>query len=128
MAEAAFDGLDLVVVSDREIRRAGPSYTIDTVRELLREADEVDLIIGADLASQLDRWHEASELATMVRVGVVPRPGGAPAIPAGWVSYEIAMEPVDLSSTYIRDTHPDHENLREFVPEGVIPLYEGFRG
>ncbi len=128
MAEAAFDGLDLVVVSDREIRRAGPSYTIDTVRELLREADEVDLIIGADLASQLDRWHEASELATMVRVGVVPRPGGAPAIPVGWVSYEIAMEPVDLSSTYIRDTHPDHENLREFVPEGVIPLYEGFRG
>lgn len=128
MARAAFDGLDLVEVSDREIRRAGPSYTIDTVRELLHEADEVDLIIGADLATQLDRWHDASVLRTLVRVGVVPRPGRAPAIPTGWISYEIAMEPVDLSSSYIRDAHPDHENLRDFVPEGVIPLYEGFAG
>ncbi len=128
MAVAAFDGLELVEVSDREIRRAGPSYTIDTVRELLVEADEVDLVVGADLAAQLDQWHEAVKLRTMVRVGVVPRPGGAPDVPPGWVSYEIAMEPVDLSSTYIRETHPNVESLRDFVPDAVIPLYEGFPG
>ncbi len=128
MAVVAFEGLDLVEVSDREIRRAGPSYTIDTVRELLEEADEVDLIIGADLASQLDRWHEAAALRSLVRVGVVPRPGGQSVMPSGWISYEIAMEPVDLSSTYIRDSHPNRANLRDFVPDGVIPLYEGFRG
>ncbi|HEY5010669.1 MAG TPA: adenylyltransferase/cytidyltransferase family protein, partial [Acidimicrobiales bacterium] len=57
MARAAFSDLDLVEVSDREIRRDGPSYTIDTVRELLRECDAVDLIVGADLAEQLNSWH-----------------------------------------------------------------------
>jgi len=45
MAKAAFDDLDLVQVSDLEIVRTGPSYTIDTVRELLKGADDVDLIV-----------------------------------------------------------------------------------
>lgn len=123
MAQAAFCDLDLVVVSDREIRREGPSYTIDTVHELLEEAKEVDLIVGADLSDQLDRWHEADELRSLVRVGVVPRPGSITVVPGGWSSYEIPMEPVDLSSSFIREISPTAENLRKFLPEAVIPLY-----
>jgi nicotinate-nucleotide adenylyltransferase len=46
MAHAAFDHLALVEVSDLEIRRLGPSYTVDTVRELLEGVDAVDLIVG----------------------------------------------------------------------------------
>lgn len=128
MAQAAFAGLDLVQVSDREIRRAGPSYTIDTVRELLEEADHVDLIVGADLAQQIDSWHGAAILRTLVRVGVVPRPGGSTKVPDGWESYEIPMDPVDLSSSFIREVVPTPENLRKFLPESVIPLYERARG
>lgn len=128
MAEAAFGGLDLVRVSDREIRREGPSYTIDTVRELLEEADTVDLIIGADLVERIDTWREATTLRHLVRVGVVPRPGGSTELPGGWDSYEIEMDPVDLSSTFIRETLIGPENLREFVPGAVIPLYESFQG
>ncbi|MGA2294578.1 MAG: nicotinate-nucleotide adenylyltransferase [Acidimicrobiales bacterium] len=128
MARAAFGSLDLVEVSDREILRPGPSYTIDTVRELLGEADQVDVIVGADLAQQLDAWHEADVLRTLVRVGVVPRPGGPSQVPDGWDSYEIPMDPVDLSSSFIREAAPTHENLSKFVPEAVIPLYEGVQG
>jgi nicotinate-nucleotide adenylyltransferase len=128
MARAAFGDLDLVEVSDREIVRDGPSYTIDTVRELLNDFDEVDLIVGADLAEQLDRWHDADELRTLVRVGVVPRPGAKTVVPDGWVSYEIPMEPVDLSSSYVRGLVPTSDNLREFVPEKVIPLLQSARG
>lgn len=128
MATAAFAGLDLVEISDREIRRPGPSYTIDTVRELLQDADEVDLLIGADLAQQLDSWHDAATLRTLVRVGIVPRPGGITVAPDGWVSYEIPMDPVDLSSSFIRGVSPTTENLRKLIPEAVIPLYESFRG
>jgi nicotinate-nucleotide adenylyltransferase len=128
MARAAFGGLDLVEVSDREIRRDGPSYTIDTVRELLDDCDAVDLIVGADLAEQLNSWHEADELRTLVRVGVVPRPGATTVVPDGWESYEIPMDPVDLSSSYVRGLEPTSENLRHFVPEEVIPLYQGARG
>jgi nicotinate-nucleotide adenylyltransferase len=128
MAEAAFGDLDLVEVSDREIRRDGPSYTIDTVRELLVDADAVDLIVGADLAEQLDSWHEADELRTLVRVGVVPRPGAKSVVPDGWVSYEIPMDPVDLSSSYVRELEPTSSNLRKYLPASVIPLYVGARG
>ena len=128
MARAAFEDLDLVVVSDREIRRDGPSFTIDTVRELLDEVDQVDLIVGADLSAQLDRWHDAETLRTLVRVGVVPRPGALTVMPARWDSYEIPMEPVDLSSSFIRDIEPTKEHLKDFLPELVIPLYVSARG
>lgn len=127
MARAAFGGLDLVRVSDREIRREGPSYTIDTVRELLEEVGSVDLIVGADLVEHMDSWHDASTLRTLVRVGVVPRPGGAAKVPAGWDSYEISMDPVDLSSTLIREIPEGPGNLRDYVPAAVIPLYESFQ-
>jgi nicotinate-nucleotide adenylyltransferase len=128
MARAAFGELELVEVSDREIRRDGPSYTIDTVRELLTDAESVDLIVGADLAEQLNGWYEAEELRTLVRVGVVPRPGARTIVPDGWVSYEIPMDPVDLSSSYVRELEPTALNLAKYLPESVIPLYLGARG
>jgi nicotinate-nucleotide adenylyltransferase len=128
MAHAAFDDLALVTVSDLEIRRVGPSYTIDTVRELLVNADALDLIVGADLATQLDHWHEADALRELVEVAIVPRPGSSSRAPEGWRCYEIAMQPVDLSSTFIREMDPRAENLKDFIPASVIPLYEEVRG
>ena len=127
MAQVAFADLDLVVVSDREIRREGPSYSIDTVRELLTEARTVDLIVGADLALQLDGWHESDALRSLVRVGVVPRPGAVTVLPEGWDGYEIPMDPVDLSSTFIRGLGDSGKNLSMFIPAPVIALYEGAR-
>jgi len=127
MAQVAFADLPLVAVSDREIRREGPSYTIDTVRELLSEADSVDLIVGADLALQLNGWREADTLRTLVRVGVVPRPGSVTVLPEGWDGYEIPMDPVDLSSTFIRGLGISGENLSKFIPAPVIALFEGAR-
>jgi nicotinate-nucleotide adenylyltransferase len=128
MAHAAFDDLDLVHVSDVEIRRDGPSYTVVTVKELLREADNVDLIVGADLAMQLDGWHEALQLQDLVEVGIVPRPGSVTLEPYGWRCYEIDMDPVDLSSRYIRAQSLSTESLRKLIPESVIPLFEGMPG
>ncbi len=128
MAKAAFDHLQLVVVSDQEIRRTGPSYTIDTVRALLNDADEVDLIVGADLATQLNGWHGSDELRTLVRVGIVPRPGASTVVPEGWDGYEIAMAPVDLSSSFIRNMDATSEVLAKFLPAHVIPLYLDARG
>jgi nicotinate-nucleotide adenylyltransferase len=128
MARAAFDSLDLVHVSDLEILRTGPSYTVDTVREFLKEADDVDLIVGADLAEQLSGWQGADELRTLVRVGIVPRPGAVTIVPDGWDGYEIAMDPVDLSSSFIRNTNLTREDLTDFLPAQVIPLYLDARG
>lgn len=127
MARAAFEHLALVRVSDREINRPGPSYTIDTVLELLDEADDVDVLIGADLVAQLPSWHRAEELRELVAVGVIPRPGAVVQAPDGWDCYEIAMPPVDLSSTFLRETPLDPEALKLFMPEEVIVIYQGVR-
>jgi nicotinate-nucleotide adenylyltransferase len=128
MAHAAFDDLPLVEVSDIEIRREGPSYTVDTVREFLNVADAVDLIVGADLATQLDQWQGCEELRDLVEVGIVPRPGASSTAPDGWRWYEIPMEPVDLSSTYVRRLPLDVDDLEKYLPQGVIPLFEEARG
>lgn len=128
MAHAAFDDIPGVEVSDLEIHRAGPSYTIDTVRELLARAPAIDLIVGADLATQLNAWHDASTLRELVEVGVVPRPGASMSSLQGWRWYEIAMQAVDLSSTFIRDMSLSDEDLKKFLPTGVIPLFLRARG
>ena len=125
MARAAFEHLPLVRVSDREINRPGPSYTFDTVVELLEESDAVDVLIGADLVAQLSSWHRAEELRELVTVGVIPRPGAAVVAPEGWNCYEIAMEPVDLSSTFLRDAPLDREALKLLMPDDVIAIYQG---
>ena len=58
----------------------------------------------------------------------MPRPGSTIDAPAHWRDYEIPMEPVDLSSTFIRDIVESHENLTRYVPASVIPLFVEARG
>jgi nicotinic acid mononucleotide adenylyltransferase len=98
------------------------------VREYLRGADAVDLLVGADLATQLAHWHGARELRELVEVGIVPRPGAQSAAPEGWRWYEIPMMPVDLSSTFVRHLATSNEDLKKYLPKRVIPLFEEGRG
>jgi nicotinate-nucleotide adenylyltransferase len=126
MAHAAFDDLVGVTVSDREIRRGGPTYTIDTVRELCAEGWDVTLLVGADAAATLEGWHDATALSTLVAVGVFPRPDTAVTLPSPWRWSEIAMDPVDLSSTWIREH--DGPAVGALLPSGVEPLFRGSAG
>lgn len=104
MTRAAFEGVDRVVVSDLELRRAGPTYTIDTVESLLadRPGDALTLVLGADAAVALGSWHRADELARLVDVAIVPRPGTPLDAPEGFSVRIVPMAPVDLSSTTVR--------------------------
>ena len=70
---------DLVEVSDIEINRAGPSYAIDTVTELMARAgkenqNEFYWIIGSDAYEKIDSWHRADELKDLVSFIVIDRP------------------------------------------------------
>jgi nicotinate-nucleotide adenylyltransferase len=68
------------VVSDLEVKRAGPSYTVDTLRELerLHPDDRLFLILGWDAAQLFNTWHEPAEIRTLASVIVVTRPGSGP--------------------------------------------------
>ena len=64
MTRLAFEPLPQVTVDDREIVRAGPSYTIDTLQALQREYPHAQLylLIGDDQRRSLPSWHQIGEI------------------------------------------------------------------
>ena len=74
MTRLAFAGLPEVVVDDREIRRAGPSYTVDTLAEIAREqAAQLFLLIGDDQRRSLPAWHRIDEIARLAIICAAAR-------------------------------------------------------
>ena len=106
-----------------ELDRGGPSYTVDTVRALLADEPdaEVVVVVGADVVAALDTWHEHEALRDLVTLAVVDRPG-APAVdpPPGWRSERVAVSPVDVSSTGLRSLLEVGAPVDGVVPEAVI--------
>lgn len=93
------------VVDDREVRREGPSYTVDTLTEisLERPGSELFLFIGADSAVELHRWRDVDRIREMATIVVAPREGFAAAsAEAGPGAVELKMRPVDITSTAVR--------------------------
>ena len=76
MAELAFGDLPLAVIDDREIRRVGPSYTIETLEELQAEqpGSELFLVIGGDQEAVFRRWHRWQDILACSTVCVADRP------------------------------------------------------
>lgn len=65
----------LFAISDIELQRTGPSYTIDTVRELRKLGlDQISWLIGADMLMYLPHWHRAAELIQEVEFIIMARP------------------------------------------------------
>ncbi len=75
LVRAAFNGRANVSVDDREIRRGGVSYAIDTVREIAAERpnDELIFLVGEDAAPDLPRWKDYEELTKLCSFHVYPR-------------------------------------------------------
>lgn len=106
-----------------ELDRGGPSYTVDTVRELLVGQPDAELfvVVGADVVGGLDSWHEESALRDLVTLAVVDRPGAAPvATPPGWCTVLVPVEPLDVSSTGLRTRLEQGESVSGTVPASVI--------
>ena len=77
MVRAATSGQPGFVVDDREMRRAGPSYTIDTLISLRKEHPDASLglIIGMDAFLGLTSWHRWDDLLDLAHIIVAHRPG-----------------------------------------------------
>lgn len=126
MVRAAVRGDPRFAVDDLELHRRGPSYTVDTLRVLRERWPDADicLLIGADLASDLDTWRHPEEIAREARIIVLTRNGqGMPK------STPVPAEPlqvtrVDISATEIRRRAERGETLRYLVPEPVRAIIE----
>jgi nicotinate-nucleotide adenylyltransferase len=110
MAELTFAGEPRVEVSRIELDRDGPSYTVDTLRQLAGQ-DELVLIVGSD--QQMHQWHEPEEILRLAQLAVAPRGGHGV---YGSDVTELEMEPVDLSSTWLREALATGGGIDAVVP------------
>lgn len=81
MCELAFAGLSKVCVDDRELRRSGPSYTIDTLEALRAERPNcvLFLLMGGDQWASFSSWHRWQDILALASLVVVDRPPSAQA-------------------------------------------------
>lgn len=77
MLQAAIADTPEFVIDTRELSRSGPSYSVDTLRELRAEygATPLCLIVGQDAFNALDSWHCWRELIELAHIVVAHRPG-----------------------------------------------------
>ncbi|WP_298271705.1 nicotinate-nucleotide adenylyltransferase [Geobacter sp.] len=132
-------------VSGIEGRRAGKSYSIDTLRELRQEhpGDEFFFIIGSDSFLDISSWREYAAIFDACNIVVVERPGAevpdlAATLPvaiasrfcyhpaekrlahySGYSVYYLAGVPLDISSSAIRALARLGRSIRYLVPERV---------
>lgn len=118
-------------LSTVDIDRAGASYTIDTIADLqgqIGAEDELFLILGWDSLAELPQWHEPSQLITMCRLVVVPRPGYPrpklkkleASIPG--ISQRVMVmdgPEIDISASLVRERVVKGLYVRHLVPEPV---------
>lgn len=143
MLKLAVEGHPGINVDDREIRRSGKSYMVDTLAEIRRESGAVPLmlLIGQDAANALDTWHDwktlfslahlvimrrpesevswTGELAERVRQGLVERPEQLHERPSGLV-LPLEVTQLAISSTGIRSRLYAGQSPNFLLPDRVV--------
>ncbi len=113
-------------LSDYEIKKKGPSYTIDTLRHFRKKyprETKMFFIIGGDLLSQLKEWKFIHEILKIAQFIAVNRPSqktrktGVPYI-------SVAMPGIDISSSYLRARIRRRRTVKYFVADQVIGYIE----
>jgi nicotinate-nucleotide adenylyltransferase len=129
LCRLAVEGDARLDVSDLEVRRGGPSFTVDTLRELHERDPEHELtfILGGDMAHRLHGWREPEAVLSLARLAVAEREGiGREDLTARLRDLRGAqrlaffdMPRIDLSSSGIRQRVAAGRPIRYLVPVAV---------
>lgn len=141
MLHVAVAGQAGFVVDDRELRRDGPSYMVDTLASLRAETGDrtpLLLFIGADAFAGLERWHQWQRLFDYAHVVVMTRPASPPPAlppfltrrrtgdkqrlkeqPAGCILLQNVTQ-LEISATQIRKLLGDRRDPRFLLPDAVL--------
>jgi nicotinate-nucleotide adenylyltransferase len=120
MIKLAIKGNRYFKVSDIEIKRAGLSYTIDTLRALKQRypGDELYFITGSDLLKYLTEWKDLNEIIKMVKLIVATRPGYPLEEIPSYIT-TVGIRAVDVSAFEVRQAIKEGRSFRYLVPEAV---------
>ena len=126
MVSLAIQKIPFLEVSDIEIFRSGPSYTLDTVRELKRNGHEVIVLLGADSIIEMDKWEDPDSLHSECEVVGLTRPGFQIDKSKPYQSRQrkyslrtIEVNSPAISSTKVRNLVQNGQDVTGLVPQGV---------
>ena len=145
MLEAAVAATPGLQVDARELTRAGPSYTVDTLASLRTEFPEhpLCLIVGMDAFRELDTWHQWQGLYELAHIVIARRPGAPmpesgkpaellrerltenPAVLRGTQAGRTILQnvpPLDITATRIRSLLAAGRNPRYLLPDAVLDV------
>ena len=116
MVELAVEGNPRFVADGREVRRSGPSYTVDTLRELQAEGrNDIVLVLGSDALADMPKWREPEELPRLARIVIAEKQPGE-----GAGDFDrVDMPLLRISSTAIRERVGRGQPIRYLVPRSV---------
>jgi len=156
MVELAAQGNPRLSVDGREVRRAGPGYTFDTLAELRAEAGDtrpLALLVGADAFLEFATWHRWHEIFGLAHIAVAHRPGypverwadrmpqplareysarlmqqplATHLSPAGGVVV-VPFTALDISATALRDMLRAGASPRYLLPDQIIDYIQTYR-
>lgn len=130
LCRLAARGDERLGVCDLEVARGGPSYTVDTLRELHEREpeDHLTFILGGDIALGLPHWREPEAVLGLATLAVAERSGAArgdiverldESFPGLAALEFFDMPRVDISSSQIRRRVADGRPIRYLVPDAV---------
>ncbi len=130
LCRLAIAGDERLDVCDLEVLRGGPSYTVDTLRELHARTpeDHLTFIVGGDIALGLPSWHEPEAVLGLARLAVAERSGAGRGDVAARLSERFPDAPppaffdmprLDISSSQIRRRIEQGRPIRYLVPDPV---------
>lgn len=127
MTDALAQGISGLRADDREISRGGPTYTVDTLEEILADqpGTEIFLIVGADTAQRLETWHRASDVVALSTIVIVNRDDVTNASPGflhGARVVNVSMNRVDVSSSAIREAVANDESIDSLTSPSVASI------
>jgi nicotinate-nucleotide adenylyltransferase len=137
MCRLAVQGDDRFEVSELELDRDGPSYTVDTLEMLSSQAptNELVLIVGGDIAAGLPRWHQPERVLELATLAIAKRRGttrgsvetALAGLKGGSRARFFAMPRIGISSTMVRRRAGAGQPIRYFVPDAVVGYIERHR-
>jgi len=122
MVALATAGNPSFVPSDLELRRAGPSYTVDTLVELrrARPGDELFLIVGSDTLGEMVSWRDPERIFALSTIAVQARPG-VPSASSPVAARVLFVEGpgLFLSASEVRKRVREGRSVRYLIPDAV---------
>ena len=132
MCKLAFENEDSIIVSSIELDRDGTSYTLDTLKQLKNQDNKLFLLCGTDMMLCFDRWRGVDEILQLCCPIYIRRESDCTLddqIIAKNTEYfqkygvafrKIVADPIELSSSDIRNAIKEHKDISDMIPQSVM--------